>query len=265
MQHVSLQKAMVVIGLVCIALLLAQCTKEAMLVPETTPVSASETAQIIEKEYGEWLRREPGIFFVPPAIDPSLSLDDQARQLNKIMEERSKRAQDLYEAPSYKVFYEFSNPLFKEAFPQSHMYAVVTNLDATDQDRDEFITMVSVGERDYRMPTDFNQLMVDAGHQLTDETRDTLAYAFIIAGMPTKMAERSVTCEPGREIDKTITSVKLVYEIDCVVAYQDIGAVIVLFFPFDSLFGGVSLGWGTLHESGWRNQGFQFGSRGVER
>jgi hypothetical protein len=142
------------------------------------------------------------------------------------------------------------------------MYAVVINRASTDG-RDTFTTMVALGEKDYQMPSDFNQLMVDAGYQITDETRDTLAYAFIIAGMPTEMAERPVTCMPGREINKTITSVKLVYEIECVVAYQDIGAVTVLFFPFDNLFSSVSIGWGSLHESGWRNQGFQFGSRGI--
>ncbi len=237
---------------------------------ETAPVAetltqatpTSEIAQIIEEEYGEFLRANPDTFFVPPSITPSLSLEEQRRQLAEIVEERNKRAQDLFEAPTYVVGYEFANPLFKEAFPQARMYAVVINRASTDG-RDTFTTMVSLGEKDYQMPLAFNQLMVDAGYQITDETRDTLAHAFIIAGLPTEMAERPVTCMPGRAINKTITSVKLIYEIECVVAYQDIGAVTVLFFPFDNLFSSVSIGWGTLHESGWRNQGFQFGSRGI--
>jgi len=228
---------------------------------QITPTA--EPQQIIEEEYGEWLRANPDMFFVPPAVAPSLPLEEQRKQLTEILEERNKRAQDLYETPYYLVAYEFANPLFKEAFPQAHMFAVITNADST-ADTPSYTTMVSLEGKNYQMPSGFNQLMVDAGYQLTNETRDTLAHAFIIAGMPTEMAEYPVTCMPGREINKTITSVKLVYEIECVVAYQDIGAVTVLFFPFDNLFRSVSIGWGTLHESGWRNQGFQFGSRGIE-
>lgn len=220
----------------------------------TQATPTSETSQIIEKEYGEWLRADPDLLFVPPAITPSLSLEEQRRQLTEIWEEQNKRARDLYEKPYYFVAYEFANPLFEEVFPEAKMFAVITNADSTD-DTTSLTTMVSFDGQDYRMPMDFNQLMVDAGYQLTDETRDILAHAYIIAGMPTEMAAHPVTCMPGREIDRELGTSKVVYEIDCTIVYQGIGDATVTFYSLDSFFRGAFLHWGLLQENGWRESG----------
>lgn len=274
-----LKRATLIIYLISLLPLLTQCQKETPQIEQTPEAMVSTTQnaimpedgaltqitptpvppQIIEEEYGEWLRANPDIYFVPPVVTSSMSLEEQRKQLTEILEERNEHAQDLYERPHYFVVYEFANPLFKEAFPEAQMFAVITNADSTD-DTTSLTTMVSFDGQDYRMPLDFNQLMVDAGHQLTDETRDTLAYAYIIAGMPTEMAAHPVTCMQGREVDKILGASKFVYEIDCTIMYQDIGDATAIFDPLGPYFLGAMFMWGPLQENGWRAKGVPISS-----
>jgi len=257
-----LKRANLFCGLICLLTLLAQCQNETQPIEQnsgnTLIATPTGTPQIIEQEYGAWLR-ETNIFFVPPPIDPSLSIEEQRKQLRDIMEERSKRAQDLYEAQNYKVIYEFANPLFKDVFPDAQMFAIVTNLDST-ADTASYTTMVSFNNQDYRMPLDFNQLMADAGYQLTDDTQDALSYAFIIAGMPTKMAEQPVDCEAGRNIFRKFNGVEFVYRIDCTIAYQSTGYATAFFYTLDTFFSSAILEWGPLQDNGWRADGVPIGS-----
>jgi len=132
-------------------------------------------------------------------------------------EELDQRAQVLYDRAGASVKYEIANPLFKRMFPRAHMYAVRW---PTSGSSDHYATMVSLGDKDYEMPYQFNQLMFDAGYELNEETRDSLAHAFIVASL--LIPEAPVTCDEGEEIyeeSKTGLVPPLVYEVHCHTVY----------------------------------------------
>ncbi len=196
--------------------------------------------------------------FITPSVSSSNS-EELELEMRRWRGELNQRAQALYNCPvDCIVVYMFEQLAFKQVFPDAQMYAVVTNRDTT-ADTMELVTMVSRGDKDYRMPADFNQLMYDAGYeQLTPDTRDALAHAVIISGMPTEMILQPVTCDPGREIDIEVNRYRYTYEVNCQVDYEDIGDVIVRFEAFEDFFAYGSIGWGELQENGWSTLGTGF-------
>ncbi|MCP4535741.1 MAG: hypothetical protein GY832_01175 [Chloroflexi bacterium] len=150
---------------------------------------------------------KPFTYAVTPLPLPFLSERKQ--------QELDQRAQTLYGDPDHSVEFEIKNPLFKRTFPRASMYAV-KRVVRTLPGFSSYETMVSYKDTDYIMPQQFNQLMFDAGHELTVQTRDDLAHAFIIAALPTPMAAMPITCDDGVEINEDMGIFSpYIYKVHC--------------------------------------------------
>jgi hypothetical protein len=160
---------------------------------------------------------------------------------------------------------QITNPVFNEVFPKSLMYKIALYpypivcdqiIGGEPCTAPDYASMVSRKGKNYRMPQDFNQLMLDAGHELNEETQDALAHALIVAALPSEMAEQSLLCGKGYEIDEGLRNAHYTYVIDCRVG--DVGDVSVWFWPFEDQFREGLISWGNKTEYGWREFGQEF-------
>ncbi len=154
------------------------------------------------------------------------------------MEALDQRACALYNCSKCYVDFEIENPVFNRVFPRARMYAVRWDLDLLPDSPRKYETMVSLGDKDYAMPYQFNQLMFDVDYELDDETLDELAHALVIAALHPLRIIQPVTCQAGKEIDEPAgiaTTYRYTYEIHCHAADEDIN-IVAKFEAFDDQF-----------------------------
>ena len=147
--------------------------------PTIYPPTPTRDPALSQEEYERQLEQ---LYLAAPRRDPLLSWEEAWEQHYQLVQELGPTAEAYETHEDYQVTGEIANPLFKRAFPDARMYWVETN------ENDEFLgyasyLLVRRGGRDYEMPGDFNQLMFDAGYELTEENRDLLAHALIIAAL----------------------------------------------------------------------------------
>ncbi len=208
-------------------------------------IDQAEMFEFIKEMWGIDVEEHvPGVLLIPtpgpsPTPDPNIyAMTPLAPWLSeRRREELTQRARALYDCSKCYVDFEIENPAFNRVFPRARMFAV--RWDRPLLDSDKYETMVSLGDKDYGMPIQFNRLMLDAGYELDDETLDELAQALIITALHPMRIIQPVTCEDGKEIDELQNgpgaSIRYTYEISCYVSYNNTN-IIVKFHEFDDQF-----------------------------
>ncbi|MCP4360026.1 MAG: hypothetical protein GY796_18635 [Chloroflexi bacterium] len=87
-----------------------------------------------------------------------------------------------------------------KVFPETEMY-VVTGNSRTQPSFPRFGDIFFRQNKDYIMPRDFNQLMFDAGYQLSADNLQELMHALIVVALPTRINMQPIECDPINNID----------------------------------------------------------------
>lgn len=165
-----------------------------------------------------------------------ISEETRERKKEEWQADLQTRVQTLYECSDCLVFYEIVNPLFMQAFPQARLYEVGIRYECTEFRENErcMNRMVSFKNKDYQMPDQFNELMHEAGYELTDKNFDRFAYALVVVSVPTGVAMQPISCESKEIWEPTNSSESIpteyyTYEIHCQLTYKNYS--LVMKFP----------------------------------